>query len=275
MPTVNISTPAQLYNLMTGVSLLTDDYALQNNIDMTGYIAESIGNTDPTNGFQGSFDGQGYTVFIYDISSNYNGFFSECNGTGNIIENLTVHFNSTGKTFNIPGLTSMGGLVGESTVSIINCHVICNDSYTLGSGTNISVGGFIGTIGSTSPFIRIDVSGCSLTAGNNFTVNSVNFCAFFIAQINSVYITNCSSNIGNLSSLNGGAVGFLCGDLGNCTNTYVTIGNNCTVNVSSGGYFGGIGSQEEFTSTIPSNIYIIVGDNLAVTGQYGGSEAGV
>jgi hypothetical protein len=283
-----ISTPTDLYNLMIGVSSLSANYELTNNIDMsfTG-PAKSIGNTDAINGFTGTFDGKGYTVNIVLIDSQYCGFFSILNNNTatsikdiNIIYNIPVTLNPI-----VGGSGGVGGFVGSIIkADITGCNVTFADGCTIGNNTSdcINVGGFVGQginfDNTASPkFTAGAISNSSIVANNNFTITGNNVLnAGFFAGIYMGILSNCTGTIGNNSSISINntsgdceSVGAFGGTLYKSINNELNIGNNCTIttkNVVFNGVGGFVGSifHQGINEILVDNNYVIYGSNTTI-----------
>jgi|LauGreDrversion4_2_1035121.scaffolds.fasta_scaffold145923_2 hypothetical protein len=274
MVLVTLSTQDELYRLMIAPGLwlgssysLTDSYELSQSINMVGFsqAADSIGHTDTGNGFQGSFDGKGYTITIGTVVSTYNGLFYFTQGS---ISNLTVIYNIPGTTIIGTAGDSVGSLVSGTIGTVTNCHVILPDNITIGQATSFDVGGLIGITTNT-------IDNCTLVAGDNLTIISNNFVGGFIGRQNGGLITNCTSTVGNNCSITGFDVGGLTGVGFQCNNCNLTFGNNCSL-ISNNGYIGGIiGDSVNNSSTTIYNISVIYGDNTTISGgNYTGGVGG-
>lgn len=272
---IPLNNPADLYNLMTGVFLLTNDYVLGGNIDMTGFpqTAKSIGYTDPGNGFQGTFNGQGHTVTIGNVDpTNYYGFFSF---TTNTISNLTVIYANDGISINDSGGIGAfcGGLMSETSGNITNCHVVFGNNVTLGQPTSGFCAPFIGNI--AGPVIN----NCTLIAGNNLTVRGQNISGGFIARMNGGTISNCTITIGDNLTITGFNIGGITGVGYIINNTSLTIGDNCylngTLGLDNGNYVGGIiGDTINSALTTITNIKAKYGINTRLRGDAVGGLVG-
>lgn len=168
----NLIAPSDLFDLMntTNTADLARSYTLVNNIDMTGYTAQSIGKS--TANFKGSFNGAGYTITINAVntsstqSATYYGLFGYVTGTAPStyvnIQNLNVLYTTTTIGNTTGNYTKyFGGLIGLSTyVTVNNCNVTFANSVTIqygitSAGTSIStyIGGLIGQ-GTTRSIIQ-------------------------------------------------------------------------------------------------------------------------
>lgn len=123
---------------------LTEDYVLDNDIDMTDVEFTAIGRTSETP-FTGTFDGQNFTIDNLSIIVGENEdevglFYKTENST---IKNLNL------TNINISARGKMGGLIGSATnTTITNCHItgdILINSSTHGVGLSASdIGGLLG-----------------------------------------------------------------------------------------------------------------------------------
>ena len=281
MPTVTLSTPDDLFTLMIAPALgpsgsysLNNDYILDANIDMTGYaICETIGGSTPATGFNGNFDGQGYTITIQDISTVYNGLFYSETSTAKTIQNLNLIYNKPGGAVipsngaGSPFVTgacagSLAGIIRNTTIT--NCNIILGDNYTIGDiTTTIFTGGLIGLgIGNT-------VTNVNLTAGNTFKVYSNPFNPLsesgFLMGLGYSTISLCNVVVGNNSELVGGlCVGGLIGDFTiSIDSVSLVVGDNCNMAVSIGGPYSSIGGLIGVTNLIGSS------DPVSITNCYG------
>jgi hypothetical protein len=280
MVLVTLNTAADLYTLMlapavgpSGTYSLTDDYELGSNIDMSAYTAESIGYTDTTNGFRGNFDGKNYTITIPNISATYGGFILLSTGGKTIKDINVVYNNPSGGTF-ISSIGNTGGFISGSESDVTNCNITFGNNYTIGDN-GVSTGGFIGAS------LSYSVSNCTLTAGDNFKIQGNpnpggEFSGFFIGTVFASSISSCTILVGNNSNIigysgAGGIIGLI--GLGSLSSSKLTIGNNCTITVTSkeskptpfGGLVGQLtGSSPAFPASI-SNCWALYGENVLVS----------
>jgi hypothetical protein len=140
-------------------------YALVADIDMSNMVWAAA----PIFFFNGTFDGQGYTIYNLNINGgDYLGLFGKINRSG-IVNNLTIH------DAYINGHKYIGALSGMSYGQITNCHVT-------GNITGVSyVGGLVGLV--CIPFfpgnnvLEDYVSDCTadvVLSGNEFVNNIAN-----------------------------------------------------------------------------------------------------
>lgn len=126
---------------------VTAYYKLANDIDFKG---ESISIFKSSKIFKGNFDGAGYTVSNFVLTSNvYMGLFGYIEDATIVnlnVSNVTVDLSSTGR-----GETYMGALVGKAINSTItNCHSSnVNFKFSGYSTAKVSLGGFAGRLHST------------------------------------------------------------------------------------------------------------------------------
>ena len=134
---------------------VTACYKLDNDIDFEG---ESISIFKSSKIFKGKFDGAGYTISNFKLTSNtYMGLFAYVENAQikNLnVSNVTVDLSSTGRSE-----TYMGALVGKAINSTItNCHASnVNFKFSGYSTAKVSLGGFAGRLHSTT------VDNCSAT----------------------------------------------------------------------------------------------------------------
>ena len=125
-------------------------FALQNDIDMTGFRFTPIGNMWSQR-FAGTFDGGGHTLKGLDINTGtvgYAGLFGSVDTAG-VIKNLNLADATVRSAYYYTG--GVAGFASASNIS--NCHVtgtISSDGVTTGGvvalGNNVSGCSFVGTI---------------------------------------------------------------------------------------------------------------------------------
>ena len=118
----------------------TGDYVLLNDIDLEGMEWTPIGISSSL-AFRGTFNGNGYTISNFTITTgaNYVGLFGYSAG---IIENLgitdfTIEVNNTNGTYS-------GGLIGYNIGTISNCYTTGNVSISVSAVNISSAGGLVG-----------------------------------------------------------------------------------------------------------------------------------
>ncbi len=166
-----ISTPADLFALMqsTNTVEMADTYTLANDIDMTGFVCESIGRIATP--FTGFFVGNGYTIRIADVSSTvFGGLFGLV--TTGTIQNVNVIYTNANLTLNgLIIITSPNTIVynGGLTASIdglgnaTNCNVVYDGNIIITGDRN---GGF----GNLTNGAICDM--CTLTTNGTMTFNN-------------------------------------------------------------------------------------------------------
>ncbi len=166
-----ISTPADLFALMqsTNTVEMADTYTLANDIDMTGFVCESIGRISTP--FTGTFDGQGHTIRIADVSSSvFGGLFGLV--TTGTIQNVNVVYTNANLTLN--GIVASGTTVyNGGLVALINgtgnansCNVVYDGNVIITSTiTNVRNSGF----GNLQNGAICDM--CTLTTNGTMTFN--------------------------------------------------------------------------------------------------------
>ncbi len=200
----SISTAAELEKLadMTNRGLIQGgEFVLADDIDLASYTSNGgwvpIGTS--TNSFEGTFDGNGYTIsnlYINRSGSSNQGFFGQ-SGSNAVIKNLAL------ESVDITARSSSGSIVGVldgSTIS--NCY-----SSGRVTGTN-NTGGIAGatTLGSI-----IDTYTTAAVAGSA-QVGGIAGDSIF-TTFNNVYAINSVSGTGNNI---GGIAGYAGGNLTNC-----------------------------------------------------------
>ena len=162
---------------------LSAHYKQTANIDLTGTGNwTSIGNSNNNNiRFDGTFDGQGYTIIGLTINSNSNylGLFSYI-GTSGIVKNVGL------VSGNISGRGWIGGIAGINQGTVLNC-------YNTGS-VNGGISGWIGgLVGSNSGLIK-----------NCYTTGNISGNSSFIGGV--AGDNNYDGTIENCVALNGSIV---------------------------------------------------------------------
>lgn len=245
-PIHKISTADDLKKIGTDDFLLSDDYILTTDIQITDSVWNSIGNkTDP---FTGIFDGHGHTItFVNDVTLQNTGNDLE-NGYGlfgnienSIITGINIKINNTTAVgdnvgalvgfavrtdlknylvkechVEIPenamlkGNSNVGGLVGNVNAGIIsNCSANISGSL---SGTQ-NLGGLIGNLNGTILYSHVASTGEMINAN----ADNVGGLIGHASQSNGLFILGCTAEIETLI-LNGDNVGGLIGNLDSCFN---------------------------------------------------------
>ena len=172
---------------------------LKNNLNMAGKT-----DYEPISGFNGTFDGQGYTVSnltFTDAEYGYIGFFGYADEDA-VIRDLTV---SVDISCIGDGESDVAGLVASNDGLIENCHV----SGTISAPACSAVGGIAGA---SSGVIENCTNAAGIT-GHNAVAG--------IAGEGSGSISNCSNTADiTVSGWNaGGIAGYYGGDVTDCTNS--------------------------------------------------------
>lgn len=129
-----ISTAQELQDINNN---LTASYILTANIDLSGVDFEPIGNAEAGT-FQGTFDGNGYTISNLNVfSGKYAGLFG-CNE--GIIKNVIL------KNIYVYGTRYIGGVVGENTPygTVVDCKVLNGEIESNGGINVVYAGGVCG-----------------------------------------------------------------------------------------------------------------------------------
>ncbi|MCD8095202.1 MAG: hypothetical protein LUE12_03635 [Ruminococcus sp.] len=242
-----ITTAAELAGL---ASLVNDgnDFSgktitLGSNIDLNSEAWTPIG-TYSSYPFNGTFDGQGYTVanlFINDTISDYLGLFGYVGSSGTV-QNITVNGTVTGSS---DYSTYVGGVVGVNagTVSYCDSSVTVYGIYYVGGVVSYNSG---------------TVMGCS----NSGTVSAEARCGGVVGYASSGEVSGCTnSGVVSGTIVIGGVVGYAYkGEISGCTNSGDVTGdgyfvggvagcaNGSTVSdccnsgdvICNGGYAGGV-----------------------------------
>ena len=200
--TYKVSTAEQLVYLQS-IENFTGTIVLANDIDMTGKNWTGIKN------FQGTFDGNGYTISNLTGSQ---GLFATTNGA--TVKNVGL------ENVNINGTTKVGGLIGSETgTTISNC-------YTTGSivCSGDKVGGLVGDRIGTSDYSY--VSSSVNVKGANYVGGLIGYSETGVSNV--FDLAHCYA-IGNVEGNNnvGGLIGYAYYDedvnkYGNVSNPDVT-----------------------------------------------------
>lgn len=176
--------------------VLTESIAITNDYDLT-----SDGNWFPigynSNHFDGTFDGQGFTVSNLDIKRSASGLFGKTDSNA-IIRNINVSGSVAGTGI------GLAGIVGTNNGIVQNCY----SSVTVNTTSTICVGGIVGNNNGTvqNCYNTGSVYGSQMIGG--------------IVGNNNGTVQNCY-NIGNVSGVFfiGGVSGDNSGTIQNCYNT--------------------------------------------------------
>jgi hypothetical protein len=224
-----IDSAAALYALMTTTNAgdLAQSYIQTADIDMSSYgnPSKSIAGTETSTpyDFAGTYDGQGYTITIGNVVSDYTGLFDSV-ATPGIVKNVNVIYNNalslsvSGTNFN----NTWGGLVGALTVSSVsNCSVTFNNTVSVTAlATAIPMGLLCGFMGQNSSIS------------------------------NSQVIINSAINIAGADNSN---IGLICGQSGDSTIT------DCSVTSSSSSYNISLTVNDSSTGSDYSSIGLVCG----------------
>lgn len=180
---------------------LDGDYILMNDLDLTTISYNPIGGQYGKK-FTGTFDGNGHTIKIRDVSYNYTyrGLFSQI-GTEGVVKNLKVTGNLGNATENG---CFVGGIAAWNSGTITNCYssVYINSSSTSGTNAWICNSGCIAGINNgtiTYCFVNVNMYGAKNNdgtggiVGDNANSNAKIENCIYIGKIEKYYGT--SSNI--------------------------------------------------------------------------------
>jgi hypothetical protein len=228
--TTPISNLTELENMAND---LTGNYYLTGDIDASatsggayngGKGWEPIGPSYPTQEFEGTFDGCGYTIsdlYINDNTEINVGLFGTT-GTSAVIANVTL------SNVDITGNRYVGALVGNVwQTDVYNCH--STGTVTLAGTTPYGIGGIVGYAGNAAGAGDADfydcTTSCTIAGGSGNDVGG-----FIGLTTNDFYAHNCSAS-GAVSSTGDGVGGFL-GDA-------VAVTPNCDDSSATGDVTGG------------------------------------
>jgi hypothetical protein len=206
--TTAISNLTELENMAND---LTGNYYLTGDIDASatsggGYNGgkgwEPIGSSFPTDEFEGTFDGCGYTIsdlYINDDTEINVGLFG-ATGSSAVIANVTL------SNVDITGRRYVGALVGSVwQTDVYNCH--STGTVTLAGTTPYGIGGIVGYAGNAAGEGDADfydcTTSCTVAGGSGNDVGG-----FIGLTTNDFYAHNCSAS-GAVSSTGEGVGGFL------------------------------------------------------------------
>ena len=220
-----ISTAEELKKLQGQALVLS--YKLDANIDLGGI------EWTPIAIFWGTFDGNGYTVSNFKITTGrkYVGLFGYNEG---VIQNLGVENFTVNVSYS--DYVYAGGLAGENSGSITNCYATGNVSASSSSSYDDAyAGGLVGVNRDGS------ITNCYATGEVSATSTSDYAYAGGLAGRNSGSITNCyaTGNVratGFYDAYAGGLAGY--NDYGSITNCYAT--GEVSATDSSSAYAGGL-----------------------------------
>ena len=179
-------------------------------------IAHRTSNSDETS-FNGTYDGQGYTVsgITANYSGNYVGLFgyNEDEGT---IRNVVL----ASSTFT--GYSNVGGIVGSNDGTVENCRV--ESSVNINAATNGS-SNHGGIAGVNRGLVTGCVSAAAVSTPNNYTYSMAN--GGIVGHNKSGSVRNCLYTGTNVSVIanKGAIVGFDENNNGTFTNNYYTAIN--------------------------------------------------
>lgn len=163
MATINISTAQDWINLTKNGVVNGATYNITNNIDLSQYVVSSV-NMASTDAI--TINGQGKTITISEVASDFTGLFASFNGGPGGINLLNVVYNSKlNITHTVDDVINFGFLVGNCWGgNISDTTVTVNDDVTINLSTTdqkINFGGFIG-------YFDNSVTGPDLTFANNY-----------------------------------------------------------------------------------------------------------
>ena len=223
--TYKISTTEELAQLATMANsgkITGGEFVLADNIDLSSISNWTPIGKDSSNGFKGTFDGNGYTISNLTINSSdyYVGLFGYSQGVIKNVALENVDITATGD------FAKVGGLVGSSSSSsssITNCNVSGNITAT---GSYAYVGGLVGDSSS-------DITNCNVSANITATGSSANV-GGLVGDSYATSITNCNVystmkvDTTNIGSSSGGAIGYASSSV-NLTNVNIYCSNDSNI----------------------------------------------
>ena len=243
---VELSTPADILELMNATGPFTGDYVLMCDIDLSEYDGElsqhPIG-LEASTGFKGTFEGNGYTISGINIadSSTKTGFFG-------YLANATIrNLNLEGKVTSTSTYTGLMCGVANGVTTIDNCTVRGEVN-----GTEF-VGGFVGfaLLNATKNYLRI--SGCTSYAKINATKTKAAGIVGYIQhqKVGATSVISGCINRGNVESTYSGQayVGGIVGLIRNCNNDKNVYGDGAWIVGCSN--FGEIRGSQRVAGILP------------------------
>lgn len=157
MATISISTAEDWINLTKNGVQNGATYNIANNIDLTQYVVSSINMASTDNV---TINGQGKTITISQVASDFTGLFASFNGSINL---LNVVYNSKlNITHTVDDVINFGFLIGQCWGGYIGgVTVTVNDDVVVNISTydqKINFGGFVGYFDNTvnNPNVNFD-----------------------------------------------------------------------------------------------------------------------
>lgn len=248
---------------------LDSHYKLMNDITLTSDFS-SIGynsSTSTWDGFNGTFDGQGYSIKglnLIDVESEKIGLFSSL-GAGSVVKNLTI---SNAK---ISGAYAKAGILAGESSGQIEKVIIKNSSIT-NTASESENGSILGRLNgniklSYAEDVVLNMAGTEETALTGVDVGgligNVNQ-----ATIQACYTNNIEMNLKNIEATAGGLVGeFQIGtETGSIQQSY---SNSNSTYEKFGAFIGGITTSNDFELAKANMLKHLIG-NIAVV--YGASS---
>ena len=197
------------YILNTDIDLSTSDFNSAGTFSTESMYEINADKFISPVGFNGYFDGQGYTISGFNIEKYqaYLGFFNTVNDNA-VIKNLNLEGNVTNLTTDKYENMCTGGFAGiiSPNATVENC------TFTGNVDGKSNTGGFVGSVSNTGPNISRDEEGYMV--GGKGTINNCSFTGNVI----------CSTS-------SGGFVGYTRGTIKNCaSNGNVIIDQKYTKN---------------------------------------------
>ena len=196
-------------------------YKLNNDIDLKGDTISEVIGTSASNCFSGTFDGAGYTISNFKLTSQ--GFFGHISNA--TIKDLSLtDVTATFSTAKAGILARQGANVANAVTSINNCHV----QGTISS----SVVDVAGLVGITQQ--KIEFENCSVDVDINCTANQ-KVGGLIARALSEVSFTDCVSS-GSITATSATQVGGFVGSLNNTSlNHFTGCANLMEISVSKDG----------------------------------------
>lgn len=178
-----------LNDLLKVQNNLSGTYVLMNDINCKEYSIPLLGETE-TSAFTGVFEGQGYTISNFTVTSNqYMGMFGYNSG---IIRNLNVdNFKFNIQNTNTSGTVYIGGIAGYNSGTITQCSATNGDIFV--SLSNVRSAGLIAG-GSSGKISNCYANGCVYIQQPGSSCDNAASAAGIVA-VNSGEISNCYAKV--------------------------------------------------------------------------------
>ena len=246
---------------------LDSHYRLMNDITLTSEF-KPLGyntNTGSWGEFNGTFDGQGYSIKglnLNNVESANVGFFSSL-GSNSVVKNLTIQNATIAGTYQNAGV-----LAGVSNGTIEK--VIVKNSTVTNSASNSSTGAVAGTIAGNAKLtyaenITLNVSGTEESNVENAIVGGL-FGGINQSTIQACYTNNVTISVANATATAGGFAGTF--QIGTETGSIQQSYSNTTSNYANfGSFIGSISHTDDFNLEKANMLRHLIGNFAVVYGK--------